>query len=96
MPTHIAARHVEVPNGLRAHIEQSVGKLDRFYNGIHGARVTLNGSESGQASAEVLLTVSRRTLTARQTAPSHREAVDECVRQLRRQVLRYKDGRRGH
>lgn len=96
MPTRIAAPHVEVTDGLRAHIENSVGKLDKFYNGIHDARVTLNGSEAAEASAEVTLNVSRRTLAASETAPTHREAVDACVRQLRRQVLRFKDQRRGY
>lgn len=96
MPTRIAAPHVEVNDGLRAHIERSVDKLEKYYNGIYDARVTLNGSEGPQASAEITLNVYRQTLAARETAPTHREAVDECVRQLRRQVLRYKDRLRGH
>ena len=97
MQTRITAPHVQVNDGLRAHIEHSLDTLDRFYNGIHGARVTLNGAgAAGQASAEVTLNVSRQTLAAKDSAPTHREAVDACVRQLRRRVLRYKDQRRGH
>ncbi len=94
MQTRITARHTDLSDGLRAHIEQSVSKLDRYYDGIHDAHVILDGHEAGRSGkrAEVKVHVSRRTLTAQDAAPTYREAVSGCVRQLRRQVLRYKEG----
>src|SRR5690554_6856818 len=92
MQTRITARHTELPDGLRAHIEHSVSKLDRYYNGIHDAHVVLDGHEASNPGkqVEVKLSVYRRTLTARDAATTYQEAVNGCVRQLRRQVLRYK------
>ncbi len=93
MQTHITARHAAIPDGLRAHIEDSVGKLERYYGGIQEARVVLDGHESGAAAktAEVSVTVRRGHLKAQGSGATHQEAVSGCVRQLRRQVQRYKD-----
>ncbi|MEM9996743.1 MAG: ribosome-associated translation inhibitor RaiA [Bacteroidota bacterium] len=92
MQTRITARHFQASDGLRDHIEQSVTKLTRYYDGILNAHVVLNGDESAtDKSAEVSLNVYRQTLTASDSAASHEVAVDGCVKQLRRQVQRYKD-----
>jgi putative sigma-54 modulation protein len=93
MQTRITARHVDVSNGLRAHIENSMSRLGRYYNGIHGAHIVLDGCETRVAgkSAEVTVSVRQNLLRAQQEAESHEEAVNRCVRQLRRQVLRYKN-----
>lgn len=92
MPTRITARHTELSDGLRAHIERSVSKLDRYYDGIHDAHVVLDGHESTLPGkkAEVKVHVYRRTLTAQDAGSTYQDAVNGCVRQLRRQVLRYK------
>lgn len=92
MQTRITARHCEAPDGLRAHIESQLGKLERVFDHIHGAHVILQDDPSPAADkrAEIALSVSRQTLRAAGTAPTHAEAVDGCVRQLRRQVSRYK------
>jgi putative sigma-54 modulation protein len=97
MQTRITARHVQVDDGLRANLEKSVTRLSRYYDGIVDARVVLHESERPHEgkSAEVVLNVYRQTLTAQGHASTHTEAVNNCVRQLRRQVLRYKDRLRG-
>jgi putative sigma-54 modulation protein len=93
MTTRITARNTDLSDGLRAHIEQTVSKLDRYYDGIHDAHVVLEGQESSDLNkkAEVKVNVYRRTLSAQGAGPTYQEAVTGCVRQLRRQVLRYKD-----
>ena len=93
METRITARGADVSETLRADIEQSVSKLDRYYDGIHDAHVVLGGEEgTAGKKAEVKVNVSRRMLKAEGAAATYQEAVSGCVRQLRRQVLRYKDG----
>lgn len=96
MQTRITARQADVNDGLRAHIEQSVSKLGRYYDGIHDAHVILNGDPTadGSRGAEITLTVSRNRLNAYETATTHQDAVTACVRSLRRQVLRHKDKQR--
>lgn len=93
MQTRITAHQTHTTDGLRAHIEHSVGKLGRYYNGILDAHVILKNDPSpvDTKRCEIALSVYRQTLTASDTAPSHEAAVDGCVRQLRRQVTRYKD-----
>jgi ribosomal subunit interface protein len=93
MQTRITARRFEVADGLRAHIENSVTKLERYYTGIHDAHVVLDGHESpGDAkTAEITVSVSRQQLRAQRSATTHEQAVSNCIRQLRRQVLRYKN-----
>ncbi|MEL6445334.1 MAG: ribosome-associated translation inhibitor RaiA [Bacteroidota bacterium] len=92
MQTRITARHFQASDGLRTHIEQSLSKLTRYYDGIVDAHVVLNGDDRAtDKSAEVALNVYRQTLTASETGPSHEVAVDGCVKQLRRQVQRYKE-----
>ena len=90
MPTRIHARQFEAPDALRNHVLQQVGSLDKIYNGIHDARVVLAEEADDSKRADVAIQVYRQTLTAQQTAATHELAVSECVRQLRRQVLRYK------
>lgn len=92
MQTRITARHTELSDGLRAHIENSLSKLDRYYDGIYDAHVVLDGHESSTSDrkAEVKVNVYRRTLTAQDAGSTYEDAVNRCVRQLRRQVLRYK------
>ncbi len=93
MQTRITARHFDASLGLRTHVEESLAKLERFYDRIYDAHVILEDHPSPEAEkrAEIALNVYRRTLTASDTAPSHRAAVDGCVRQLKRQVVRYKE-----
>lgn len=93
MQTRITAHQCEASDGLRSHIEQSVSKLGRYYDGIVDAHVILkeDPSPSDEKLAEVTLNVYRQTLVATDTAPTHGAAVDGCVRQLKRQVTRYKD-----
>lgn len=97
MHTRITARRFDVNDGLRAHIDSSMGKLDRYFDGIHDAHVILDGHDARDGkSAEITVTVRRQQLRAQQVATSHQEAISGCVRQLRRQVLRYKDKLRDH
>ena len=85
----ITARQFDAPDGLRAHIAKQVGTLDRVYDGIHDAHVTLR-EEAGAKRAELALRVYRQTLTSTADGSTHESAVDEAVRQMRRRVLRYK------
>ena len=93
MNPRITARHFSLSDQLRDFVLDRIAKLDQYYNGITGAHVILdveNGRPTAQHSAEVVLTVYRQTLSARDTADSHELALDECVDSLRRQLLRYK------
>lgn len=92
MHTRITARHFAASDGLRAHVAESLGKLERYFDRIHDARVVLNGEAAAPAkTAEVALALPRQTFTAASSATTHEAALDGCVRQLRRQVTRHKE-----
>jgi len=92
MMTEITCRHFESAPALRDHAMRGVKKLSRFYNGINSAHVVLDVEpvDSQKKTVEISLGVYRHTLTASQAAETHEEAINRCVSQLRRQILRYK------
>ncbi len=93
MQTRIIARHFEASDGLRAHVASSLGKLERYFDRLDDAHVTLsNGHDAALTKrAEIALAVPRQRFAAAYTSTSHEAAVDGCVRQLRRQVTRHKE-----
>lgn len=93
MRTQITARNFEATPSLRDHVHSRISKLEKYYDGIIDARITLTDGASTAAAkeAEITLNVFKQNLTASTTAESHEKAVDECVDRLRRQILKYKD-----
>lgn len=99
MDTQITARHFNASSRLKEFVNTRVSKLERFYDGITDARVILikSGRAGTGKAAEITLNVRRRSLTAQEEAHTYEEAIDRCVRRLRRQILKYKDkGKRRH
>lgn len=93
MQTRITARHFNASAGLRTYVEESVSKLDRFFDRIHDVHVILEDDQAPDAGkrAEIALNVPKQTFTASETGPTHKAAVNSAVRQLKRQVVRHKD-----
>lgn len=93
MEPQITARHFEASPALRDYAGKQLSKLDRFYDGIVDARVVLSqdGDHHENKGAEVTVNVYRKRLSANSTAPTHEAAIDNCIENLRRQVLKYKD-----
>lgn len=92
MQTQITVRHFDASPALRDHASQRLDKLKRYYDGITDAHVILadDGPPSNGKSAEITLNVYRQTLSARDSAGTHEQALDNCVDRLRRQLIRYK------
>lgn len=91
MQTQITARHFDANEQLRTHIDQSLSKLERYYDGIGDVHVVLcEDGAPGAKAAEVKMIVFRQTLSARHSASTYEEAVDRCTSRLKRQLMRYK------
>lgn len=96
MQTRITARQFDASDALRNHVVSQVDSLQKYYDGIVDARVVLDNADSSHDKrAEIVIQVYRQTLAASDGAPTHESAVDACVNQLRRQILKYKDKLRG-
>ncbi len=91
MKVSVAARHMDVTEGLRAHAEEKAAKLARFYDGLQSASVTLD-REAGQYLVEIVATGRRKSVFV----AHHRDAdlqacLDQCVHKLAEQLRRHKD-----
>ena len=93
MQTQITVRHFDATDTLRTYAAEKLTKLDKLYDGITDAHIVLSddSTPANGKSAEIVLNVRRQTLSARNSASSHEEAIDQCVDRLRRQLVRYKD-----
>jgi ribosomal subunit interface protein len=93
MQTRITARHFQASDGLRSYIARSLGRLERYYDRGGRAHVVLTDgrAETADKKVEIALSAPRQTFTSAYTADTHEAAVDGCVRQLRRQAVRYKE-----
>lgn len=92
MQSQITARHIDLHPDLREHVESQLEKLQRFYDGIINAHVILGESNapSGDKTAEINIDVYQKRLSADDAAPTHEQAINQCVDHLRRQLKRYK------
>lgn len=92
MRTQITARHFTASPELRAYAQDRLTRLERYYDGITDARVTLVQSDGTvpDKSAEVTLNVYRQQLAAQEASSTHEDAIDQCVKNLQRQIKKYK------
>jgi len=94
MNIHITARHFKASQNLHDFIEASVQSLGTRFDGIVKADITLeNGhaANTGNKSAEIILSVYHETLVAKETSEMLEKSVQLCVEKLERQLVKYKD-----
>ncbi|MEX0599249.1 MAG: ribosome-associated translation inhibitor RaiA [Rhodothermales bacterium] len=92
MQIQITARHFDADTDLKEYAGQKLAKLERFYDGITEAQVVFgdDGTPGRTKSAEVIVHVYQQTLSATSNGSTHEDAVDQCVKALRRQIKKYK------
>lgn len=92
MQTQITARHFDASPELRTYAAERVERLERYYDGITDVRLVLDVATNGAGdkTAEMTVNVYRRQLAASESGRTHEDAIDRCVRTLRRQLKRYK------
>jgi putative sigma-54 modulation protein len=90
----IQSVHFDAAEKLEQFIQQKVGKLDQFYDGIIGSEVTLKLDKSETLDnkvAEVTLDIPGNNLFAKKQSKSFEEAVDLACEALRKQLVKRKD-----
>lgn len=92
MQTQITARHFDANPALRDYASNKLTRLERYYDGITEARVVLSdeGGPAAGKSAEIIIHVYQKTLSANSDGTSHEEAIDRCMAAIRRQIKKYK------
>lgn len=94
MKVHTEAVQFKADAKLLDRIEQKLSKMDRYYDRIIDARVTLKLENSGQVKdkiTEVRLNLPGNTLMASATHKTFESALDEVAGSLKRQLVKYKD-----
>ncbi len=96
MQIQLTARHVEVTDDVRKHIQEKMDKLPRFYDRIHEVEVVLD-HQSEQFSVEIIVRTDRRhTIVVSETGPDTFALVDVLTDRLERQLTKHKEKNRNH
>ncbi|MDP2470044.1 MAG: ribosome-associated translation inhibitor RaiA [Candidatus Palauibacterales bacterium] len=86
----IAARHTEIPDSLREHIEERFGRLDRFDDGASRMEVTVS-EEKQRCLVEANVSSRLGFVHAGAEAGDFRTAVDRLYEKLSRQLKSRRD-----
>lgn len=81
---------INVRDDLRKHIEDEIGRLDKYYDRILEADVVLEG-KLHQKEARVRVQLPREVLFASETSSAFETSVDAAVDKLVEQVKRHKE-----
>lgn len=95
MNIEISARHFDLTDALKNHVEDKLSMLDRFYDGIDDVHVILELS-SGMNSSHVQLRGDRVRLDARAKGHDMYFAFDDCASNLERQLRKFKETHHDH
>jgi putative sigma-54 modulation protein len=102
MHIQFTARHFKAPADLQQFAEDTVAGLNSLYDGIVTAEIVLEERPHGgdDKIAEVVLSVYKEQLFAKETSDEMKKSIQLCVDKLERQLTRYKDklheGQRPH
>ncbi|TXB63506.1 ribosome hibernation-promoting factor, HPF/YfiA family [Phaeodactylibacter luteus] len=94
MKVHTESVSFKADQKLVSFIEAKLSKMEKYFDRIIEARVTLRLENSGQVKdkiAEVSLSVPGETLFVKESAKTFESSIDSAVSTIRRQLIRYKD-----
>ncbi len=102
MNIKFTARHFHAPEELQRFAEASVQGLTQIYDGIITAEIIVEERAHGgdDQMAEIILSVYREQLVAKEHSNDLMKSLQACVDKLERQLVKYKDklheGQRPH
>jgi putative sigma-54 modulation protein len=79
-------------------VDEKVKKLEKFYDGIVSAEITLRidkDQEKESKIAEIRLEIPGNDSFAKKQSKTFEESVDECIDALKRQLTKQKEKQRG-
>ena len=93
----ITGKHIEITDAIRAHAEEKVEKLPRYYDSITQIEVVLEGNEGSRQSVEILVHAEHNDLLiAKETGTDTYTCIDAAVHKMERQLRKAKEKQRGH
>jgi len=85
----VRSRNVNVSEGLREHVEKKIGKLEKFFDQVQEAQVTLS-VEKERHIVEVTVPVNGMILRGQEESGDMYASVDMVVDKLEKQIDKYK------
>ncbi|CAM4256512.1 ribosome hibernation-promoting factor, HPF/YfiA family [Lacicoccus alkaliphilus] len=88
----IRGENIEVTDAIRSHIEEKVGKLERYFNDVPNthAHVNIKTYNNSQGKVEITIPMKGLTLRAEERHDDLYAAVDLIVDKLERQIRKHK------
>ena len=91
MNTIVKARHMEVTDAMRKHVESKLSKLPRYYDRIILTEVTLD-VQGDQSLVEIVAKARRKhTFVATHRDQDMYACIDLCLDKITEQIRRHKD-----
>ncbi|NGP88078.1 ribosome hibernation-promoting factor, HPF/YfiA family [Fodinibius halophilus] len=92
MKTTFTARHFDPSSDLHTYAEDSVQKLDQFYDRILTCDIILEPvpDDDNPQQAELNVKVPQKLLNAKEQAPSYEQAINMVIDNISRQLKKYK------
>ncbi len=96
MNTVVNAKHMDITDAMRDHIESKTAKLPKYHDGIHSVEVIL-GREADLPTTEIVVQANRKaTFVASERSEDMYACFDQCFHKIIEQLRRYKDKMRNH
>ncbi|MGD0089740.1 MAG: ribosome-associated translation inhibitor RaiA [Planctomycetota bacterium] len=91
MELKIEGRHFKITEAIQQHVEEKLGRLDKYFDGIHRLHVILDVQDARRHSVELVCSVARRsTLVAKGEAEDLYAAIDKAEKKLLAGLKKYK------
>ena len=90
MHINISGHHVEVTDSLKAHVKNKMDKLERHFDYITNAHVTLSVEKNRQKS-EAKIHISGADVFAQAESADMYASIDSMIDKLDRQILKHKE-----
>jgi putative sigma-54 modulation protein len=93
MKVDITGRHIDVTDGLRAHTEDKLAKLERFLDGSDGEAHVVLFIEKHRHVAEIQVKHRMGTFAGTEETGDLYVSIDSVVDKIEKQIRRFKDKR---
>jgi len=91
MDLQIESRHFKVTEAIKTHVQEKLGKLEKYFDGIHRMHVILAVEKSKRQTVELVCTVAKRhTLFAKGEAEDIYVAIDKAEKKMLTEMKKYK------
>lgn len=91
MELKVEGRHFKITEAIQTHLEEKLGKLEHYYDGIVHMHVVLSVEKGKRQSAELICTVAKRhTLVSSGEADDIYVAIDKAEKKMLTELKKFK------